>query len=696
MHFPETQILEWFTQLCFALKCIHGQNILHRDLKTQNIFLGKDDVIKLGDFGIARMLNSTLDHAQTTVGTPYYLSPEICQKKPYNHKSDMWSLGCVLYELVTLKHAFNANNFSSLVIKILQGQYPPVPRHYGPLLEDLVSVLLQKNPDDRPSAKQLLYVPAMQPYVKKFLQCERDRMNSVASDITEITSRSTHECSQILSPGKTEKKCLQENVAEESYSLHQGEEIQMKQSQVLKQPQQISSRKQGLSSARTLRPRENEPARVDAPKKQELPDTNNASKMHQPPSVNGNTPNARENVLTRLPVDARKYNLIRLAHALQRRHSEHIFTPSEPRNKISKVRIHSSGALFVNHSAPEDDVFSVSESTTVADRKPDRCIGTKPRDVKERGSSKAVNCRSRVNSITQKRKTEPVMEMDQSKSDEDMCRKRRNQSAVTTHDRNRRPFKQRHRRLTTNLETNEEDKENRSSMFSNAQVKAKGCASSGALRQIQSRNIESLPMTKETKEIFGQKNESSKSTYTVCKERKPSVFEIPDIDERQFCYSANTKEKDFSNQDNDGNEGTILKSERRLSSVTNEQTDLNDRNFETVVQTVPEAVTYKTERDDSFSTSQWKFKHGGKTLHLDSVSSNDSIYSHMEALRLYLEKELGTRLLTAVYRYLVHVSLEDNEMVRKGAMAMLGEDKMTYFPVLLQLVTCEAIYFRAS
>ena len=53
------------------------------DLKTQNIFLGKDDVIKLGDFGIARMLNSTLDHAQTTVGTPYYLSPEICQKKPY-------------------------------------------------------------------------------------------------------------------------------------------------------------------------------------------------------------------------------------------------------------------------------------------------------------------------------------------------------------------------------------------------------------------------------------------------------------------------------------------------------------------------------------------------------------------------------------------------------------------------------------
>ena len=53
------------------------------DLKTQNIFLGKDDVIKLGDFGIARMLNSTLDQAQTTVGTPYYLSPEICQKKPY-------------------------------------------------------------------------------------------------------------------------------------------------------------------------------------------------------------------------------------------------------------------------------------------------------------------------------------------------------------------------------------------------------------------------------------------------------------------------------------------------------------------------------------------------------------------------------------------------------------------------------------
>lgn len=89
-----------------------------------------------------------------------------------------------------------------------------------------------------------------------------------------------------------------------------------------------------------------------------------------------------------------------------------------------------------------------------------------------------------------------------------------------------------------------------------------------------------------------------------------------------------------------------------------------------------------------------KFTFCGKTLHLDNVSSHDSIYSHLEALRMYLEKELGTRLLTAVYRYVTNVSLDEHDRIKQNVTAMLGEDKMTYFPVLLQLVACEAIYFH--
>lgn len=114
-----SQVVDWFLQLCLAMKHIHDRKIIHRDLKSQNIFLMSNNTIKLGDFGaargecaietetrfltlcclmfsftgIARSLSHTQDHAQTQIGTPYYLSPEICQDKPYDQKSDIWSLG---------------------------------------------------------------------------------------------------------------------------------------------------------------------------------------------------------------------------------------------------------------------------------------------------------------------------------------------------------------------------------------------------------------------------------------------------------------------------------------------------------------------------------------------------------------------------------------------------------------------------
>ncbi|XP_073710818.1 serine/threonine-protein kinase Nek5 isoform X2 [Misgurnus anguillicaudatus] len=103
--FTEQQIIDWFVQICLGLKHIHDRKVLHRDIKTQNIFLTDGGLkVKLGDFGIARMLNSTMELARTCVGTPYYLSPEICENRPYNNKTDIWSLGCVLYELCTLRH----------------------------------------------------------------------------------------------------------------------------------------------------------------------------------------------------------------------------------------------------------------------------------------------------------------------------------------------------------------------------------------------------------------------------------------------------------------------------------------------------------------------------------------------------------------------------------------------------------------
>ena len=85
-----------------GVEYLHGRKILHRDIKTLNVFLDKNDKLRIGDLGVAKILNNTYSFANTTVGSPYYLSPEICEEKPYNTKSDIWALGCVLYELCTL------------------------------------------------------------------------------------------------------------------------------------------------------------------------------------------------------------------------------------------------------------------------------------------------------------------------------------------------------------------------------------------------------------------------------------------------------------------------------------------------------------------------------------------------------------------------------------------------------------------
>ena len=77
-NFTETEIFNWFVQLCLSLEYIHGRKVLHRDLKTQNIFLTGNNTVKLGDFGISKVLENTNGAAMTVVGTPYYMSPEVC------------------------------------------------------------------------------------------------------------------------------------------------------------------------------------------------------------------------------------------------------------------------------------------------------------------------------------------------------------------------------------------------------------------------------------------------------------------------------------------------------------------------------------------------------------------------------------------------------------------------------------------
>ncbi|XP_051025858.1 serine/threonine-protein kinase Nek5 [Acomys russatus] len=171
--FSEDQILCWFVQISLGLKHIHDRRILHRDIKSQNIFLSKNGMVaKLGDFGTARTLNNSTELAQTCAGTPYYLSPEICQNRPYNNKTDIWSLGCVLYELCTLKHPFEGNNLHHLVLKICQAHVAPISPHFSLDLQSLVPQLFQVSPGDRPSINSLLKRPFLGTLVAQYLSPE--------------------------------------------------------------------------------------------------------------------------------------------------------------------------------------------------------------------------------------------------------------------------------------------------------------------------------------------------------------------------------------------------------------------------------------------------------------------------------------------------------------------------------------------
>ncbi|XP_063956878.1 uncharacterized protein LOC129263873 [Lytechinus pictus] len=167
--FDEGRIMQWFIQLVMAVQYIHSKKILHRDLKTQNVFLTKNDVVKLGDFGISRTLEHTVDKAKTCVGTPCYLSPELCQDQPYNNKSDVWALGCLLYEVCAFEPAFDAHNLLSLYYKIVKGDNPIIPSMYSTDLQGLLAFILEKDPDKRPSATTILSQDYMQTHLSNFI-----------------------------------------------------------------------------------------------------------------------------------------------------------------------------------------------------------------------------------------------------------------------------------------------------------------------------------------------------------------------------------------------------------------------------------------------------------------------------------------------------------------------------------------------
>lgn len=152
---PEVFFWNVFLGICGGLQALHSMNILHRDLKSANVFLFGNGQVKLGDLNVSKVARRG-GLLLTQTGTPYYASPEVWMDSPYDEKSDMWSLGCVLFETATLRPPFRAENMDGLYRKVTRGVYPRIPACFSQQVADVIAWLLRVNPRERPTVSELL------------------------------------------------------------------------------------------------------------------------------------------------------------------------------------------------------------------------------------------------------------------------------------------------------------------------------------------------------------------------------------------------------------------------------------------------------------------------------------------------------------------------------------------------------------
>lgn len=192
-YLPESTIIDIFTQICLAVKYIHDRKILHRDIKPENILVCDNGIIKLGDFGFARRLESTGAKVRTRAGTPLFTSPEMLMGLRYSTPADIWSLGCVLYELCSKKVPFNGQNVDEVSKNVRTRRPKKIPSFYSDDLRNLVTDILTKNPRKRPTINDILSRPILKYKVMALLGADIGTLELAHSVFHGIPSGETPE-----------------------------------------------------------------------------------------------------------------------------------------------------------------------------------------------------------------------------------------------------------------------------------------------------------------------------------------------------------------------------------------------------------------------------------------------------------------------------------------------------------------------
>jgi NIMA (never in mitosis gene a)-related kinase len=278
---PENEIWQFLIQMVSGLKALHDNKIMHRDLKCANIFLMKGGALKLGDLNVSKVVKMQLAYTQT--GTPYYASPEVWSDKPYDYKSDLWSVGAVIYELCALKPPFRGQGLQELYRNIMRGVYDPIPKTYTKELSSMISLMLQVNPTNRPNCDQILNNPMIIKRLDYGKNAGKAQYNMIG---TIKMPRNMNEINQKLPKGQfgqiniEEKKKSNENLikVEEDPFINQMKNMQNKDQNMLKRP----------DSAKYIPPQ-----KIEAPKQQNyIPsqNSNNILKQNPTPIVKTNAP----------------------------------------------------------------------------------------------------------------------------------------------------------------------------------------------------------------------------------------------------------------------------------------------------------------------------------------------------------------------------------------------------------------------